>query len=46
MGASGGVNMYEWKKQLQAFKKEQGKLRAQKKKEAAASADDEQEADF
>ena len=46
VGASGGVNMYEWKKQLQAFKKEQAKLRAQKKKEAAASADDEQEADF
>ena len=46
VGASGGVNMYEWKKQLQSFKKEQARLRAQKKKEAAASADDEQEADF
>ena len=35
VGASGGVNMYEWKKQLQAFKKEQARLKAQKKKAAA-----------
>ena len=34
VGASGGVNMYEWKKQLQAFKKEQAKLKSQKKKAA------------
>ena len=34
VGASGGVNMYEWKKQLQAFKKEQARLKAQKKKAA------------
>ena len=41
VGASGGVNMYEWKKQLQAFKKEQARLKAQKKK--AASEHDEPE---
>ena len=41
VGASGGVNMYEWKKQLQAFKKEQTRLKAQKKK--AASEHDEPE---
>ncbi|MBR5194609.1 MAG: hypothetical protein IKW48_00550 [Akkermansia sp.] len=35
VGASGGVNMYEWKKQLQAFKKDQARLKAQKKKAAA-----------
>ncbi len=41
VGASGGVNMYEWKKQLQAFKKEQARLKAQKKN--AASEHDEPE---
>ena len=45
VGASGGVNMYEWKKQIQAFKKEQARLKAQKKKEAAAAGDDEPDAD-
>ena len=34
VGASGGVNMYEWKKQLQAFKKEQARRKSQKKKAA------------
>ena len=39
VGASGGVNMYEWKKQLQAYKKEQQKLKAQKRRKAAAEED-------
>ena len=39
VGASGGVNMYEWKKQLQAYKKEQQKLKAQKRRKVAAEED-------
>ncbi|MBO5683553.1 MAG: hypothetical protein J6R92_01265 [Akkermansia sp.] len=39
VAASGGVNMYEWKKQLQAYKKEQQKLKAQKRRKAAAEED-------
>lgn len=34
VAASGGVNMYEWKKQIQTFKKEQQKLKQQEKREA------------
>ena len=35
IAASGGVNMYEWKKQIQAYTKEQRKLKQQKKRESA-----------
>ena len=35
IAASGGVNMYEWKKQIQNYTKEQRKLKQQKKREAA-----------
>lgn len=34
VAASGGVNMYDWKKQLQTYIKEQRKLKQQKKRES------------